>query len=213
MLTVHLALLHFLHFSQGPLPTSQVHRYLFTIIDCSTCWPEAVPMETTTPASCTSALLLGWIARFGINEHIIPDRGTTFTSQLRTSLTNLLVITHYQTTAYNPVANGMVELFNRSLKAALMSRCKDSNWFTQLPWVLLGLRTSPKDDLDFPAAEMVYGDPLVVLAKFFPSVISSYDLQHIRHIVGKFTPCRQTHKLQQSTIYRQTCICNACLPS
>ncbi|XP_068201544.1 uncharacterized protein [Palaemon carinicauda] len=38
-------------------------------------------------------------------------------------------------------------------------------------------------------AEMVYGDPLVVPAEFFPSAISSND-----NVVGKYTPCHQTYK-------------------
>ncbi|XP_068245238.1 uncharacterized protein [Palaemon carinicauda] len=121
-------------------------------------------MLTTITTLCTHALLSGWIARFGILEHITSNRGTTFTSQLGTSLANLLGITLYQTTTCNPATNGVVERFHCTFKAALMSCCNDSNWFTQLPWILLGLRTTPKDGLDFSTAEMVYGNPLLVLS-------------------------------------------------
>ncbi|XP_068204552.1 uncharacterized protein [Palaemon carinicauda] len=105
----------------GHLPTSQGHRYLFTVVDHSTHWREDIPMKTSTSASRTSALLSGWIARFSILKHITSDKGTTFTSQLWTSLANLLGITLYQTTAYNLAANGMVEHFHYTLKTALMS--------------------------------------------------------------------------------------------
>ncbi|XP_068247829.1 uncharacterized protein [Palaemon carinicauda] len=98
-----------------------------------------------------------------------------------------------QATAYNPAANGKVENFHHTLKAALMSRCKDSNWFTQVPWVLLGLRIT-NDTLDVSAAEMVYGDPLAVPAEFFPSATYSDNFQHLCPIMGKFTPCRQTYQ-------------------
>ncbi|XP_068246877.1 uncharacterized protein [Palaemon carinicauda] len=152
----------------SPLPTLKGHLYLFTVIDRSTGWPEVIPMELATSASCTSALLSGWIAKFGIPEHVTSDRGTTFTSQLWTPLANLMDITLHQTTAYNPAANGMVESFHCTLKVALMSRCKDSNLFTQLPWVLQGLKTNLKEARDLSAAEMVYGDPLVVPSEFFP---------------------------------------------
>ncbi|XP_068201538.1 uncharacterized protein [Palaemon carinicauda] len=70
-----------------------------------------------------------------------------------------------------------------------MSRYKDSNCFTQLPWFLLGLRTNLNDALDISAAEMVYGNLLVVPAEFFPSATSSDD-----NVVGKYTPCRETYK-------------------
>ncbi|XP_068203672.1 uncharacterized protein [Palaemon carinicauda] len=127
-------------------------------------------------------------------KHITSDKGTTFTSQFWPSLANLPGITVHQTTVYNPAANGMVERFHRTLKAALMSRCKDSNWFTQLPSVLLGVRTTPNDALDVSAAGMVFGNTLVVPANFLLSATSSDDIWHIYHVVGKFTPCRHTFK-------------------
>ncbi|XP_068203738.1 uncharacterized protein [Palaemon carinicauda] len=111
-------------------------------------------------------------------------------------ISNHLVINLHQTTAYNPAAYGMIERFHHLLKPALMSNCKDSHWFTQLPWVLLGLRTTPKDALDVSAAEMVYGDQSVVLPNFCWSATSSDNLQRPRHVVGKFTPYRQTYKQQ-----------------
>ncbi|XP_068221406.1 uncharacterized protein [Palaemon carinicauda] len=119
--------------------------------------------------------------------YLLPcaDRSTTFTSKLWTSLANLLCITLHQTTAYNPAANCMVQRFYCTLKAALMSCLKDSNWFTQLSWVLMGLRTTLIDVLD---------DWMVVHGETLTSVTSSNNLQHLRHIVGKFTPCPQTYK-------------------
>ncbi|XP_068205295.1 uncharacterized protein [Palaemon carinicauda] len=122
--------------------------------------------------------------------------GTTFTSQLWTSLANLLGIILPQTTIYKPAANGRVEDFHRTLKAALMSHCKDYSWFTQLSWVLLGLRTTPKDALDVSAAGMVYGDGLVVHPEYFPSATSSDNLKRLRHNVERFTLHCQTYKPQ-----------------
>ncbi|KAK3893660.1 hypothetical protein Pcinc_002532 [Petrolisthes cinctipes] len=39
----------------GPLPSSDGHRYLFTIIDRSTRWPEAIPMANAKSTSCASS--------------------------------------------------------------------------------------------------------------------------------------------------------------
>ncbi|KAK3874725.1 hypothetical protein Pcinc_020359 [Petrolisthes cinctipes] len=177
----------------GPLPPSDGHRYLFTIIDRSTRWPEAIPMANATSTSCASSLLSGWISRFGIPEHIPSDCDTTFTSHLWTSLGQLMGTTVHHTTAYNPEANGMVERLHRTLKAALMSRCNNSTWSSQLPWVLLSLRTTPKG-LDASPAEMVFGEPLVVPGEFFPDAPSNNDISRLRNIVGKLAPCKQTYK-------------------
>ncbi|XP_068212604.1 uncharacterized protein [Palaemon carinicauda] len=113
----------------GPLPTSQGHRYWFIIANRSTRWPVAIPMKTAKSALCTFALLSKWKVSLCITEHITSGMGKTFTSQLWTSLANLLGITLLQTTVYNPAANGMVEPFPRTLQAAFLSHCKDFNWF------------------------------------------------------------------------------------
>lgn len=178
----------------GPLPPSEGYRYLFTVVDRSTRWPEAVPMKDATTDSCVSALLSHWIARFGVPDDITSDRGSTFTSHIWTSLAQLLGSTVHHTTSYNPESNGMVERFHRTLKAALMSRCTSSEWSTQLPWVLLGLRSCPRESSEVSAAEMVYGDPLQVPADFFTPSLPEGDLQALRQTVHKFGPCKQTYK-------------------
>ena len=142
----------------GPLPVSKDHRCLFTIIDRSTRWPEAVPIKTANTESCVEALLNYWVARFGIPDEITSDRGTPFTSNLWTGLCQQLGIKARRTTTYNPEANGMVERLHRTLIETLMTKCDTDNWVTNLPWVLLGLRTTPKEGTNATAAEMAYGN-------------------------------------------------------
>ena len=176
----------------GPLPSSEGQRYLFTIIDRSTRWPEAVPMEEASTMSCATALLNAWISRFGLPEHITSDRGSVFTSDIWSSLAKLLGVNLHHTTAYHPQANGMVERWHRTLKASLTARCVGSDWHSQLPWVLLGLRTMPKDGLVYSAAEMVYGQPLVVPGEFFPYDLPAAEahVENFRRTVRDLAPCR-----------------------
>ena len=70
--------------------------------------------------------------------------------------------------AYHPQANGLVERFHRHLKSALRARLKGPRWIYELPWVLLVIRTSPKEDIRFSLAELVYGAPLTVPGQFLP---------------------------------------------
>ncbi|RVE40772.1 hypothetical protein evm_014580 [Chilo suppressalis] len=63
------------------------------------------------------------------------------------------------TTAYHREANGMVERFHRTLKAAIMAH-ETTRWTDVLPTVLLGVRTAWKSDMQCSVAEMVYGEPL-----------------------------------------------------
>ena len=55
----------------------------------------------------------------------------------------------------------MVERAHRQLKDALRVRTAGGNWASHLPWVLLGMWVSPKEDSNLFSAELVYGAPLV----------------------------------------------------
>ena len=48
------------------------------------------------------------------------------------------------------------------MKTSLESRLRRPDWMTQLPWVLLGLRSAIKSDLGCSPAEMVFGDVLTL---------------------------------------------------
>jgi cleavage and polyadenylation specificity factor subunit 1 len=45
----------------GPLPSSEGHKYLFTVVDRFSRWPEAIPISDITAKSCANALIRGWI--------------------------------------------------------------------------------------------------------------------------------------------------------
>ncbi len=153
----------------GPLPPSNGYTHLFTIIDHSSRWPEAIPLGNTSAASCAQALVAHWVARFGVPLDMSSDRGPQFTSHLWTAISRLLGTTVHHTTAYHPQANGLLERFHRHLKAALRARLVGPNWIQELPWVLLGIRTAPEEDLGCSSAEMVYGAPLTVPGDFLPN--------------------------------------------
>jgi hypothetical protein len=106
------------------------------------------------------------VARFGVPTIITSDQGRQFTSSLWAGLTKLLGVKHVQTTAYHPQSNGMMERTHGQLKAALRARLAGSRWPEHLPWVLLGLRTAPKEDSGISAAELVYGAALALPAEF-----------------------------------------------
>ena len=145
----------------GPLPICDGFRYLLTCIDRFTRWPEAIPLVDITAESVASALFAGWIARFGVPSSIITDQGRQFESSLFNELSKLLGFKRNRTSPYNPAANGMVERFHRTLKAAIKCHTH-SNWLKHLPTVMLGLRCAVKEDLNATVSEMVYGTTIVV---------------------------------------------------
>lgn len=176
----------------GPLPPSQNYRYLFTIVDRFTRWPEAIPLADAQTITCAKAFAFHWIARFGVPAEVTSDRGSQFTSELWSILSQLNGTRLHRTTAYHPQSNGLVERFHRHLKSSLMARLDGPNWLDELPWVLLGIRTAPKEDLECSSAELVYGAPLTVPGDFLHRGQETQEvaqfLPRLRDIVRELAP-------------------------
>lgn len=149
----------------GPLTPSASYRYCLTVIDRFTRWPEAIPMMEITAEACATALVSGWISRFGCPTQVTTDQGRQFESALFKSITSMVGARHFRTTSYHPSSNGMIERLHRQLKAAIMCH-STSQWTESLPLVLLGIRTSWKEDIQSSAAELVYGEPLRLPGQF-----------------------------------------------
>ena len=159
----------------GPLPISQNCTYLLTCIDRYTRWPEAFPLTDATAESIARALVSGWIARFGVPSSITTDRGQQFESELWRQLMYLLGTRRIRTTAYHPIANGLIERFHRQLKSAFKCLPNSVHWVDALPLILLSFRTTVKEDLKCTTAELVYGTTLRLPGEFFTTSSTNSD--------------------------------------
>ena len=187
----------------GPLPECEGHRYLFTIIDRFSRWPEAIPVTDMTAQTCAKALIRHWISRFGVPTDLTADRGRQFTSSLWAELTKLLGIKATNTTAYHPQANGLVERMHRQLKASLMARSSGS-WMDDLPVVLLGIRTSWRTELDCSPSDLVYGMTVNVPGAFLEPVNreelpSSDFVQDLYRTMREIEPTQMSHHSSPKT--------------
>lgn len=106
------------------------------------------------------------MSRYGAPKVITSDQGAQFESRLFTALLSLIGCERIRTTAYHPAANGMIERWHRTMKAALMCH-KDSNWLRTLSTVLLGLRCHVRADTGASPAEFMFGTGLRLPGEFF----------------------------------------------
>ncbi len=139
------------------------------MLERTTRWLEAIPLAAVTAADCAASFYQGWVQQFGLPATITSDRGPQFTSSLWSALCSLLNISHVQTTAYHPQANGAVECFHRRLKDALRARAARADRHSHLPWVMLGIRSAWRENTTFSPAEAVFGAQPVLPGQFLSS--------------------------------------------
>jgi cleavage and polyadenylation specificity factor subunit 1 len=164
----------------GPLPTSAGYTYCLTAVDRFTRWPEAIPIPIPdiTAETVARALFTGWISRFGCPQTITTDQRRQFGSQLFHSLAKMCGIQLSRTTTHHPAANGLVECFHRTLKAAIMCHA-DQQWTEAVPLVLLGIRTSFKADLQASVSELVYGELLRIPGELLTPTADPVEPAHL----------------------------------
>lgn len=188
----------------GPYPPAHSFKYCMTFIDRFTRWAEVYPLEYITAESVIEAFLHAWISRFGCPQKVTSDRGPQFTSYIFKNFVKKFGIKHFYTTSWHPPANGFVERFHRTLKAAI--RAHESNWFEALPLILLGIRSSFKEDIQATTAELVYGEslrlPHEMLSddKFTENSDAKYNLLiSLREHMSRLRPVPASRHCQPST--------------
>ena len=158
----------------GPItPCSERgHKYILTVVDYATRYPEAEVLKTIDTISVAEGLI-SIFCRIGFPEEMLTDRGTQFVSDLMEEINRLLSLKHLKTTAWHPQCNGLVERFNGTLKTILKKLCAEcpEQWDRYLPSVLFAYRTSIQESSGFSPFELVFGrkirGPMELLRAFW----------------------------------------------
>ena len=172
----------------GPIapPSEAGHRYILTLVDYATRYPEAVPLKKITTEAVAEALL-DIYSRVGIPEEVLTDQGTQFMSECMQEVSKLLSIKGLTSTPYHPICNGLVERWNGTLKSMIKRLCQDQpkQWHRLINPVLFAYREVPQESTGFSPFQLLYGrsvrGPGTILKELWtkevniPEVKSSYE--------------------------------------
>ena len=172
----------------GPIapPSEAGHRYILTLVDYATRYPEAVPLKKITTEAVAEALL-DIYSRVGIPEEVLTDQGTQFMSECMQEVSRLLSIKGLTSTPYHPICNGLVERWNGTLKSMIKRLCQDQpkQWHRLINPVLFAYREVPQESTGFSPFQLLYGrsvrGPGTILKELWtkevniPEVKSSYE--------------------------------------
>ena len=196
----------------GPLmPASEKgHRWILTLIDYATRYPEAVPLKSIDTISVAEALF-GIFTRVGFPREILSDRGSQFISDVMKEVDRLLSINPLYATPYHPMCNGLVENFNGSLKRTLrrLSAEQPKQWDRYLPALLYAYRSIPQESTGYSPFELLYGrkikGPMELLHDYWVQEELDDDVKNVyRYVIDLKSRLEDTCRLAHEELARSS---------
>ena len=144
----------------GPLSplSKRRNRWILTVVDCATRYPEAIALSSTTTEDVPEALL-SIFSRVGFPKEVLSDNGPQFVSGVMREVARLMSIEQVHSSPYHPMANWLVERFNGTLKKMLVRMCAErpSDWDRYLEPLLFAYREAPQASTHLSPFELLYG--------------------------------------------------------
>ena len=163
-------------------PSEAGHRYILTLVNYATRYPEAVPLKRIDAETVAEALV-DIYSRLGIPEEVLSDQGAQFISDCMKEVCKLLGVSQSTTTPYHPMCNGLVEKFNGTLKKMLRRLCSEQpkQWHRYINALLFAYREVPQDSTHFAPFELMYGrtvrGPMHILLELWTKDIDEHEVK------------------------------------
>ena len=142
----------------GPFPKAKGgYRYLLTLIDLASRYPEALLLKTITAEEVADGLV-ELFCRHGVPRRILSDQGKQFKSALFQQLCAKLKVDKFQSSPYHPHCNGVVERFHGTLVPMLQKALsKKVDWAAQVKYCLFAIRCAPNRSTGYSPFEILLG--------------------------------------------------------
>ena len=142
----------------GPLPeTRRGNKYIITLSDYFSKWPEAAPLPSKE-ATGVASFLLDTFCRHGWPKIVQSDQGREFINTINSCLFEMTGIKQCVSSAYHPQTNSLDERLNQTLIATLKKVVDAStdDWDDHLSAALYAYRISRQASSKFSPFFLVY---------------------------------------------------------
>ena len=193
----------------GPIaPASEKgNRYILTLMDYATRYPEAVPLKNIDTETVAEALL-DMYSRVGVPEEVLSNLGTQFTSNCMKEVSRLLSIRRLTTSPYHPACNGLVKKFNRTLKRMLGRLCHEQprQWHRFINPLLFACGEARQEVTGFSPFELLYGrtvrGPVQILKELWSEEEEVTEVTSYQYVLELRERWYETMKLAQAELER-----------
>lgn len=192
----------------GPLiPSSERgHRYIVTLVDFATRYPEAIALKRIDTEAVAEALV-EIFSRVGVPKEILSDRGSQFTSEMMAEVSRLLSLRQLVTTPYHPACNGLVERYNGTLKTMLKRMCAERprDWDRYLSPLLFAYREVPQESTGFAPFDLLFGrtirGPMKVLRELWTKEVEDTETKTTyQYVLDLSERIEETCKMAQENL-------------
>ncbi|XP_077341885.1 uncharacterized protein LOC143987181 [Lithobates pipiens] len=174
----------------GPLaiPSSSGKRYILTVVNYATRYPEAVVLSCLRTDKVADALL-GIFTRVEFPAKLISDQGPQFVSDLMQALCQKIQMTHIRASPYHPQTNGLCESFNGPLKQMLRTfvHSQGKDWKRYPPRLLFAYREVPPESTGFSPFELLCGrrvrGPLNLICENWEGKIADPEVSGVDYVL------------------------------
>ena len=158
----------------GPWPSTRAansQKYLLTIQDATTKYPEAFVLNRITAERVTQVLIDEFFPRYGVGMKIVTDRGRQFVSSLFKHVCGSLGVATAVTQAYEPHSNP-VERMHRTIEGHIRAcmeqeEAHPNQWFRYVSPALAAMRQTPLTEIGVSPHYLVTGDHPVIPAQVY----------------------------------------------
>ncbi|KAI5335079.1 hypothetical protein L3X38_025212 [Prunus dulcis] len=164
--------------------SSQQHCFIIVATDYFTKWVEAKPIKTTTSQEIITFVEEQIIQRFGIQESITTDRGSSFISRDMLDMAETFKFKLLQSTPYYAQANGQAESSNKVIINIIrkMLEKNPKQWHEKLSETLWAYRTSKREATGMNPYALTYGHDAILPMEI---AVQSLRIAHQHSLTGE----------------------------